>query len=143
MATPAQVAAEARAWIGTPFSHQGRSREAGVDCVGLVIAVARALGLVLPDFDVTGYGARPDGSSLRAACDEHMTQVDAPQMGGVVLMAWSGGPPQHLGLVADHPLGGCSLVHADGRRARCVVEQRLVFTRAMRLVAAYRLPGVH
>jgi hypothetical protein len=68
MTTRAQVATQARAWIGTPFAHQHRARGVGVDCVGLVIGVARELGLVPSCFDVTGYGSVPDGVALPAQC---------------------------------------------------------------------------
>lgn len=140
-ADAAAIVAQARAWVGVPFAHQGRSR-VGVDCAGLVIVVARELGLVLPEFDVCGYGPAPDGTSLRDECERHMRAAPTPAVGGVVLLAWAAGPPQHLGFVAEHPLGGLSLIHAEQRRARAVVEHRLVFSRAMRLVASYRLPGV-
>lgn len=53
MTTRDNVIAEARTWIGVPVEHQGRSR-LGVDCVGLAVCVARALGLS-NGFDVTNY----------------------------------------------------------------------------------------
>lgn len=136
------VVAEARRWVGVPFAHQHRHREVGVDCVGLVVCVARALAVVPAAFDVTGYPAVPDGRSMRAQCDAVLEPAAALQLGGVALLAWMGGPPQHLGIVAEHPSGGWSLIHAENRRHRQVIEQRLVVGRAMQLVAAYRLPGV-
>jgi hypothetical protein len=42
---PEALVAEARRWLGTPFRHQGRIRGEGVDCIGLVLEPARALGL--------------------------------------------------------------------------------------------------
>ena len=60
----------------------------------------------------------------------------------MVLVAWRDGPPQHLGLVVDHPGGGWGMVHAENRAHRRVIETRLAFGRAMRLVAGYSLPGV-
>lgn len=139
----AAIVAEARGWIGTPFIHQHRVRGVGVDCAGLVICVARAVGIVPPDFDVTGYGMNPDGKSLKAYCDQHLQLLDEPMnLGDVVLVAWRQGPPQHLGIVVDHPSGLWGMVHAENRAHRAVVETRLHFGRAMRLVAAYRFPGV-
>lgn len=136
-----RIVAAARGWIGVPFEHQGRSR-AGIDCAGLVIEVAREVGLIDARWNVTGYLARPDGQSLRALCERNLEPAGAPVPGGVVLVAWLRGPPQHLGIVAEHPLGGLTIVHADGRRARAVVEQRLVVSRALQLVAAYRMRPV-
>lgn len=137
------VVAEARAWIGTPFVHQHRVRGMAVDCAGLVIGVSRALGLVPQDFDVTGYAPIPDGRTLRAYCDAHLQPVAHLELGAVVLVAWRGGPPQHLGIVVDHPSGAWGMVHAESRMHRAVIESRLHFGRAMQLVAAYRIPGVN
>lgn len=45
MITGERVVIEARTWVGTPFYHLGRERGRGVDCLGLVLGVATALGL--------------------------------------------------------------------------------------------------
>ena len=55
------VVAEARSWIGTRWIHQGRDRN-GIDCIGLVVVVRRALGI--GDYDVAGYPRVPDGTFL-------------------------------------------------------------------------------
>jgi cell wall-associated NlpC family hydrolase len=141
--TPTEVVNAARRWVGTPFAHLHRTRGHAVDCAGLVIGVARELGLVLPDFDVQPYAPSPDGRTLRALCDEHLEHAGLPVLGGVVLVAWAAGPPQHLGIVGEFEDGALTMIHAENRRQRRVIEQRLVFSRAMRLVACYRLPGVH
>jgi cell wall-associated NlpC family hydrolase len=142
--TRAQVATAARGLIDTPFHHQGRLPGVGVDCAGVVIVVMRQLELSAPDFDVTGYPRAPDGTSLRAYCDEHMIAIEAADMqaGDVILVSWQGGDPQHLGILADHQNDGLSLVHAESRRYKRVIEQRIAFGRNMRLVQAYRIPGV-
>ena len=144
MATRAQVAAQARGWIGTKFAHQHRARGVGVDCVGLVIGVARELGLVPEGFDVTGYATTPDGVALPTQCAAVMQPIQRAEMGegDVVLVAWNGGPPQHLGIVCTYRHGGLAMVHADNRAHRCVVETRLLFGRSMCFMGAYRLPGV-
>lgn len=140
--TPRDVVGFARSLLGTPFHHQGRKPGVGIDCAGVPIVVARALSLVPPDFDVADYPAVPDGSSLRAYCEAHMKRWPWEEPGGVVLVAWKDGPPQHLGIVADHPDGGLSIIHADSLRQKCVIETRLEWGRYMRRVQAYRLPGV-
>jgi cell wall-associated NlpC family hydrolase len=58
------IVTAARSWLGTPYRHQHRERGVGVDCAGLVIGVARQLGIVPADFDVNGYSRQPDGSLL-------------------------------------------------------------------------------
>jgi cell wall-associated NlpC family hydrolase len=35
----------ARGWLGVPYRHQGRRKDKGVDCVGLIIGVGAELGL--------------------------------------------------------------------------------------------------
>lgn len=53
---------EARKCLDTPFKHQGRLPGIGLDCVGLLVAVAR--GLHLPHVDRRAYSMRPDGKTL-------------------------------------------------------------------------------
>lgn len=55
MTTGSDVVREARAWIGTPFRHQGRDA-LGLDCGGLIVIVGQRLGL--SSYDVAGYGRR-------------------------------------------------------------------------------------
>ena len=45
----ARVVDIARAWIGTPYVHQGSARGAGTDCLGLIRGVWRQL-----------YGSEPE-----------------------------------------------------------------------------------
>jgi len=136
----AAVVAAARRWIGTPWQHQARVLGAGCDCAGLIIMVARELGLA--DVDVTGYGTEPDGERLQALCDQYMHRVPLADVrpGDVLLMAFAS-PPRHLGIVGDYPGGGLSLIHAYAQM-RKVVEHRLDAEWMGRAVAAYRLPGV-
>ena len=74
------VVAQARAWLGTPWRHQGRSPR-GVDCAGLVVLVARALGLA--DHDVAGYsrlvGADEEGTLARLK--QHRRELVDPTIG--------------------------------------------------------------
>lgn len=142
MTSRADVVAQARQWLDVPFLHQGVTRE-GCDCRGLVIGVCRELGLVAPDFDVTGYAREPDGRSMLHECDRHMQRIsrDAMRPGDVVVVAFHK-HPQHLGFLTDHAYGCPGVIHALGINANRVVETRLLFTAGMRFVAAYAVPGV-
>jgi len=139
----AQVVTCARTWIDTPYQHQARLRTVGVDCAGLVIGVARQLGIVAEDFDVQGYSPQPDGVSLLAWCDQSMRQIrqDELQPGDVVVVAFDKAPG-HMGICGDYLHGGLSIIHALGITAGRVVETRLVFERSMRFVRGYAMPGV-
>jgi cell wall-associated NlpC family hydrolase len=142
----ALVVAAARALLRTPYVPQGRvaGEGGGVDCIGVPILVARELGLVAPDFDITGYGLHPDGSMLRY-CAEHLVPIARAQMGhgDVLVVAWGDEQARHVGIVAPHShyAGHDSLIHARPKSGM-VVEHRLAFDHFMRFVAAFRFPGV-
>lgn len=130
------VVAEARKWVGTPFAHTGRTEHA-VDCAGLVIKVAHALGLSA--FDFTCYTRHPDGFTLRMLCDEHMERRNGMEPGDVALIRFFK-QPQHLGIIGDYPVAGnVSLIHAHKAG---VVEHILDQAWRSRIVQVYRLPGV-
>ena len=132
-ATREQVVRAAREWLGTPWHHQGRVKGVGVDCVGVVIGVARDLGL--STFDVTGYARRPAEGEVASGCWQHLAPVAAAFPGDVLLFEVDG-QPQHLGFATD-----IGLLHAYAPMRR-VVEHRLDDNWRGKIVAAFRLPGV-
>ena len=145
MTTPTRldVVAAARAWLGTPFHHQARLQGVGVDCVGLVIGVARMLGLVAPDFDVSAYPRVPDGKSLMHLVRLHMRELELEEVmqpGDVVVVRFDS-DPQHLGILGDYRHGGLSIIHAAADPGR-VIETRLLFSQSMQFVQAFALPGI-
>lgn len=150
LVTRYDVVKEARSWIDTNYVHQHRTKGHGVDCAGLVIGVARELGLVAPDFDVTGYERSPDGVSLLAVCDQFMTRIPMWTLkpGHVLVLSFgkkSGGKPQHMGIVGDYMYHGeLTLIQAlgtsDGKGR--VIESRLIRRKDWKPVQAYALPGV-
>lgn len=141
MTTRAEVIAEAYTWLSTPWVHQHRTKAVAVDCAGLVIGVARELGLVAPDFDFTGYGRQADGT-LMAVCEQFMTRIPRDEMqAGDVLVVAVERDPQHMGVLVPYRHGGLSLIHASST-AREVVETRVMFARNFVFRAAFRLPGV-
>lgn len=134
MVTREQIVAEARTWLKTPFRHQGRVRGVGVDCAGVVVGVAHALGL--STFDHTGYGREPHGGMLKRLLDAHLDRVTGePQPGDVLLMRFER-EPQHLAIVSD--LG---IIHAYERVGRCV-EHGLDEVWRRRIVRAYSFLGL-
>lgn len=137
--TGADVVTAARGHLGTRWVHQGRLPGVALDCAGLVILVARQLGLVPPDFDMNGYSRTPDGS-MSAVCDGRMTRIDALELGAVLVLQ-TDVEPQHMGIVGDYRHGGWSLIHASSSAGRAV-ETRLLFARNQVLRGTYRLPGV-
>ena len=136
------VVAAARSWVGTPFHHQARVKQAGVDCIGLVIGVARELSLVPQDFDVQGYAETPDGRTLMRLAAMHMTEIgrDAMGPGDVVVTRFDQGA-QHFGVLGNYRHGGLSIIHGASDPGR-VIETRLMFGPSMQFVASFALPGV-
>lgn len=124
--------AEARSWIGVSWVHQGRTRH-GVDCIGLLLVTAWALGLT--DYDVRGYGRVPDGDFMRRECDRLMTRTDDPQAGDVLVMRFAR-EPQHVLIRTER-----GVLHAWAVPGR-VVEVSMPDAWRRRIVAAYRVPGV-
>lgn len=138
--TGADVVACARTQIGVPWVHQGRRWGEALDCAGLIICVARGLGMVPADFDVTGYTRTPDGSML-PTLQEHLTPIPALELGAVLCVA-TDRDPQHLGIVADYVHGGFSLVHATNAGRCMVVESRIMYARNFKRRGVFRFPGV-
>lgn len=144
MTTGADVVTAARGWMGTPFAHQHRAKAIYVDCAGLIIGVARELALVASDFDVTGYARQPDGVSLLALCDMFMTRIpfDQARAGDAAAFSFDA-LPSHLGILSSYRHGGFALIHAStSATPPRVVEHRLMQHARMRVVGAWRLPGV-
>lgn len=152
MPTRAEVVAEARLWLGTPYHHQAAVQGVGCDCIGLIRGVCQRLGTVpldvmaLPGVDrFTGYGVLPNGRKMREACDLYMRAIETSsvQPGDVLLLRFQL-DPQHMAIVGDYLHGGLSIIHAlgtvDGKGK--VIEQRLSTETLRRLVQAYAMPGI-
>lgn len=136
--TPEHVVAAARGYLDVRWRHQGRTR-AGLDCIGLVVCVARELGL--SSADAAGYGRHPDAGRLRAALRTHCVQRSGDAAPGMVALLRFEREPQHLAIVTPYALGGLAIVHAL-TSARRVVEHRLDDTYRSRIVELFDLPGV-
>lgn len=135
--TADDIIAAARAWLKTPFHHQGRLVGVGCDCVGLVVGVAGALGV--PVQDQSGYSRHPQGRALRAALDAQLLRIDALEPGAVVLMR-IGREDRHVGIVGVADTGALSLIHAY-QPAGEVVEHHLDTAWQRRIVQTYRIPA--
>lgn len=135
MITRANIIQEARTWIGTPFKHQGRVKGIGVDCVGLIIGIAKAFNL--SDFDITHYSRLPDGFLMQSLLDLHLQPINKAsiQAGDILLMRFEH-EPQHLAIVSD-----IGIIHAYAQVRRCV-EHRLDDLWRSRIVSAYAFPSL-
>ncbi len=109
----------ARAYLGTPWLHQGRSRQ-GIDCVGLLVLSVQDCGYEIQDY--TAYIFPPNGRDIGT----HLL----PQFErGSVHEIWPGevalfGRPDltHIGIVSDRGhQSGLSLIHVPYRGLCCEV----------------------
>lgn len=113
MTTRADIVAAARSMIGTPWRHQGRLPGVGLDCGGLLIAVAEAVGH--PVAPIGRYPRSPDGVALKAAMDERFDRIDADEAeAGDFVLFWiseASRHPQHTGVISTVH-GAPGLIHA-------------------------------
>lgn len=128
----------ARQCLGTPFRHQGRQVGVGLDCAGVAIHVARAIGVA--HLDVSGYGRTPAHGQLEQALEDQpcLERVPSPsdrQPGDLLLMRFAR-DPQHLAICA-----GETILHAYESVGVCC-EHRLSRGWAARIVRVYRFRGI-
>ena len=133
-----EIIAAARQCVGVPFRHQGRSLDTGMDCAGVALYVAAAIGC--DSLDVSGYGRSPASGHLELTLDSQpdlnrVLDIDARQPGDLLLMRFAR-EPQHLAVLV-----GENIIHAYASIGRCV-EHRLDLSWARRIVRVYRFVGV-
>ena len=133
----ADLIAEARTLLGTPFLHQGRQPGVGIDCGGLIVHLLAFAGI---DYDITGYSRVPAGDRLKRHCDAVLESKSKYELEPADVLLFSiKRDPQHIGLYT-----GRTIVHAwySAGPSAGVVEHRLTDLWTKRLVAAYRIPGI-
>jgi NlpC/P60 family putative phage cell wall peptidase len=139
----AQIVAEARGWIGTPYVHRGALKGAGCDCLGLVLGVWRALVGPLPEV-VPPYAAdwAEAGAGEPLACAARRWLVELPPDGDiapgeVLLFRWRPHvAAKHLAIASD----AAHMIHAHGGAA--VAEVAIVPAWRRQLAYRFRFPGV-
>lgn len=130
----AEIVEAARAWIGTPYRHQGRGPSA-LDCVGLILVVCAKLGL-LREVTRTDYGRLPTLELIDTA-RRLCIPVEGAEVGCLVLIRWPGDPAPGHGALCT----GRNLIHAYGSAGR-VVEHGFRGHWRTWADSFYRFPGV-
>jgi len=139
-----RIVAAARAWIGTPYRHQGSRKGVGCDCLGLVRGVWA---------EITGRAAEDPGAyapdwaersgtdrliiAARLHCGEAVPLSEAVA-GDIVLFRWRAGvSAKHAGILSgpDH------FIHAYEPAG--VIESVLVASWRRRIAAVHRMPSQH
>ena len=130
--TEADLIAAARRCLRTPFHHQGRTPQVGLDCIGLIVVALRAVGRVV--VDRTDYGPRPDGQGLVRAITAHGgVETDSLAAGCLLLFRYDH-QPQHVAL-ATSPT---TMIHSFAPAGK-VVETEIGDYWRRRLVGIYRV----
>ena len=107
-----------RYYKGVPFLHQGRNRELGLDCAGLVVVALEDIGY--PVKDLEAYERLPHPGRLRAIISNNQAKKVPKELmepGDILLMRFSK-DPQHLAVYT-----GKSIIHSYQKQG-CVIEQR-------------------
>ena len=140
--TRADIVAEARAWIGTPYRHQASLKGVGCDCLGLVRGVWRA---VLGEEPQTppaysrDWAEASGAETLAAAARTHLVEIDPAQFspGDVILFRYRERyPAKHAAIVSASDM----MIHAHDGAA--VAEVAIAPWWRRRLAYAFRFPGV-
>jgi len=138
-----------RSYIGTPFRHQGQSKQ-GMDCLGLLIAAGRDIGLEVPS-NLT-YMPNPDSGELEKRSKQFLRQLPYNRLQrvgnqiqpGDVLTFWivERGQPKHFAVYTgldNH--GRESVIHAYSRKQYGVIETTIANKfLSRRIDKAWRIP---
>ncbi len=144
----AEIVAEARSWIGTPYRHQASLKGAGCDCLGLIRGVYRVF--CGPEKEpITPYspnwGEETGQETLRDAARRHLVEIDAAPFrdgeplreGDVILIrVRDRGPAKHAAIAS----GPDTIVHAYDRHA--VAENSLPAAWRRRIAYAFQFPDL-
>ena len=131
-----QIIQEALSWKGVRFRHQGRTRIHGVDCAGLIIAVAQELGL--SKFDVANYRREPNQEQFIQHFRDQMREkpVVDREPGDIVLLR-DNIFTCHTAIL-DH---NNYMIHAFAAR-RKVVREQITDEWTGRMTYCFAFPGV-
>lgn len=119
MITREQIIAQARKYINVRWVHQGRSRELGLDCVGLLVVTAHDLGLSTYDF--REYQPHPVGGDFLSHFEMNLVRIrPADELAGDILIF-----KQHESMYPFHCAfltGDATIVHSSLKRRKAVED---------------------
>lgn len=105
----------ARAYIGTPWQHHGRSRH-GLDCVGLLFLASRDIGKPFEDF--LGYGPMPSPQELVHHGLRQVRRLSRRDLRPGCIVTLGRGHMTHVGIVGD-AIAPFSLIHVPTHGTCC------------------------
>jgi NlpC/P60 family putative phage cell wall peptidase len=136
MAIKEDIVAEARKWLDTPYHHQARVIGHGVDCIGLIVGVCKAL--ALPHADSVNYGRMPEGDRLIMELRRHAGREVRPELAeaGDILVFRFLCKPRHVAIKTNS-----GMIHSWAQMGK-VVEHGLDKPWQRLCVTAFEFPGV-
>ncbi len=125
----------ARECLDTKFHHQGRLVGSGLDCIGLIVHVAKRCGF--PIQDCTDYGRLPYGGRLLEEITRNLDRIESPEVGAVgVFWVRRPGLEQHVAIFTDY-----GMIHTYQNVGR-VVETRFASPWTERLSSVWKFRRV-
>ena len=136
MTTKTEIEAAALSLLGTPFAANQRAPGVGMDCIGVLVCVARLCGI--PHIDRVDYPMQPNGELQQELAARFERVTGEPQVGDVLMMQLERmSEPHHVAILVS----GDRIVHAHNRAGKTVAQTYTRFWhQAVR--AVYRFPGV-
>lgn len=142
--TRANVVAEARTLIGTPYMHQAALKGVGMDCIGVIRWIAQRFNRpesirFESDPRFKGYG-RPPSPRLLVATDEHLERIPLTDgLPGDIVLARIEVEPQHFALISE--LDPTRVIHSYAQ-VSMVTENIVDAAWKSRVLRMYRFPGI-
>lgn len=104
--TRSDLVKEARSYLGTPYHHLGRLKGVGVDCIGVVMGLAKFVGI---EFDTAGWIYPKNGAGVKLNHELGRYLLIIPTCfatsGDVATFCLFGEEqPQHVGVLTDYGL---------------------------------------
>ncbi len=112
--TGAEFVLAARALVGVPYRHQGRTPR-GLDCLGLLVLAASRCGIFPLQAGRTDYGRAPLDELLAGLAD-YCDQVEGDEPGTILAIRWPG--DRRAGHVAI--CAGATMIHSYSNCRRVV-----------------------
>lgn len=139
MITTEKIINIAKSWVGTPFHAQGRLKNVGCDCAGLIIGICNELGIVskfdekpLAQHDIKGYRYVRDSRFLDSEFSKHLYWNDFVSLSnlyvGNILLLKFNSTHYHIGIISklDYENNAAELIHACSKNEK-VLEHSVYY----------------
>lgn len=125
--------------LGTRWRHQGRN-ERGIDCVGLLIVIARDLRLVEPDWDYNNYPRKSHPITFLEKFHEFMDRLPtkASARPGDALIITAGLSVSHTGIIMPPDRGWPTFIHASAAFKKVVEAPLTGWAKNARIAFAFK-----